>query len=597
MNFGKGRKICSTMKSFSVLLIYILTAISVVAQTDTNVMVVPADTNAPAAPSATDGVAVQTDTNAIMAQVETNAPAPPLGTNAAAGPAGMSALDPVGLHGTNAAAGPAGMNTATYPMSLENCIQQALQHNLDVQISRYDPQIQLFTVRANYGGYDPTLNLSGNYTYSKDGALIQNNQIVLPTTSQANTFGAGLSGGTPWGMTYNFGNGSQNSPGPANITETWGQKSTASGSFTTNFDNTSSSVGVSLTQPLLKNLWIDQTRLNIRVSKNRLQYSEQGLRLQLITSITAVENAYYELIYAQENVKVQQEALILAQTQLDQDQQRVQIGTLAQLDVQQDEAQVATSRANLIAAQSTLNMDQNTLKNLLTDQYSNWHSTDIQPTETITNAPLQLFNLQDSWSKGMTMRPDLLQSRLDVEKQGIQLKFDNNQLFPEVDIIGSYGYNGSGKEYSDVFSQINDANRPFYGIGGQLTMPLSNVGPRNTYKADKVTLQQLLLKLKQFEQNVMVDIDNAVKNAQSTYESVGATRQARVYAEAALDAEQKKYAVGKSTTFTVLQLQNTLTTDRGQEIRALANYYEALATLAQKEGSTLDRLRIDVMVK
>ena len=94
------------------------------------------------------------------------------------------------------------------------------------------------------------------------------------------------------------------------------------------------------------------------------------MRQQLITTVTAVENAYYELIYAQENVKVQQEALDLAQTQLDQDQQRVQIGTLAQLDVQQDEAQVATSQANLIAAQNTLATDQNTLKNLLTDDYS-----------------------------------------------------------------------------------------------------------------------------------------------------------------------------------------------------------------------------------
>ena len=122
-------------------------------------------------------------------------------------------------------------------------------------------------------------------------------------------------------------------------------------------------------------------RLTIQLAKNQLQSDEQGLRLQVITSVTAVENAYYELIYAQENVKVQQEALILAQTQLDQDRQRVQIGTLAQLDVQQDEAQVATSKANLIAAQYTLANDQNTLKNLLTDQYARWHDADIQPTE------------------------------------------------------------------------------------------------------------------------------------------------------------------------------------------------------------------------
>ena len=571
------------MKSFSVLLVLILAAFSAVAQTDTNATAVPADTEAAAASSATNGVAAQTDTNAIVPQAETNTPAAPMETNTVA-----PQTD------TNTVAIPANaMSTAaTRPMSLEDCIQEALQHNLDVQISRYDPQIQLFTVRTFYGGYDPTLNLSGDYSYNKQGAVIQNGLITLPTTTYENSFNAGLSGGTPWGMTYNFGDGQS---GPANVNEQWGQKSL--GSFTTNFDASSGSIGVNLTQPLLKNLWIDQTRLNIRVGKNRLQYTEQGLRLQLITSITAVENAYYELIFAQENVKVQEEALVLAQTQLDQDRQRVQIGTLAQLDVQQDEAQVASSKAALITAQYTLANDQNTLKNLLTDQYSNWHGTDIQPTETITNAPLQLFDLQDSWSKGMTMRPDLLQSRLNVEQQGIQLKFDHNQLFPELDLTGSYGYNGSGKEYNDVFSQFNDTDRPFYSIGGQLTMPLSNVGPRNTYKADKVTLQQLLLKLKQFEQNVLVDIDNAVKNAQSTYESVGATRQARIYAEAALDAEQKKYNVGKSTTFTVLQLQNTLTTDRGQEIRALANYYEALATLAQKEGSTLSRLHIDVEMK
>ena len=294
---------------------------------------------------------------------------------------------------------------------------------------------------------------------------------------------------------------------------------------------------------------------------------------------------------------MQQEALGLAQTQLDQDRQRVQIGTLAQLDVQQDEAQVATSKANLIAAQYTLATDQNTLKSLLTDEYLRWHDKDIQPTATITNAPLQLFDLQDSWNKGMTQRPDLLQSRLNVEQQGIQLKYSRNQLFPSLDLIGTYGFNGTGQQFRDTFDQFGEGNRPFYSYGVQFSTPLSNVGPRNQYKAGKVTMQQLLLQLKQFEQNVMVEIDNAVKNAQSAYESVNATRQARIYAEAALDAEQKKYAVGKSTTFTVLQLQNTLTADRGQEIRALANYYEALVNLAQQEGSTLERNHINIEIK
>jgi outer membrane protein len=467
---------------------------------------------------------------------------------------------------------------ATRAMSLQDCVQEALQHNLDLQIQRYNPQISLYSLNANYGGYDPTFNFSGTHAYNDSGTEFQNGQHVAGSDYNEDSFSSSFNGSTPWGMTYELG---------GNVSSAKGNNTVSN--FSLPFQNSSGQVGaLTLTQPLLKGFWIDQTRLNVRVGKNRLQYSEQQLRGQVITSITAVENAYFELVFAQENVQVQQEALNLAQTQLDQDKQRVQIGTMAQLDVQQDEAQVATSQANLIAAQNTLSIDENALKNLLTDNYAKWHDTLIQPTATLA-ATMQLFDLQDSWNKGMTERPDLLQARLNVEEQGIQLKFSYNQLYPSLDLVGSYGYNGSGRDFGDTFNQFDQADRPFWSYGAQFSMPLSNVGARNTYKAGKVTLKQLLLALKQQEQTAMVEIDNAVKQAQSNYQSVQATQEARTYAEAALDAEQKKYNVGKSTTFTVLQLQIALTTARSNEIRALADYNQALANLAAEEGSTLDR--------
>jgi len=464
---------------------------------------------------------------------------------------------------------------ASRAMSLQDCISEAMQHNLDMQIERFNPQISLYNLNAAYGGYDPTFDISGQHSYNVSPTVFNpslTNQTPS-TTTKADSFNSSLNGTLPEGLQYDF------SGNIADRTFDIGPNST---------ESTSGSIGVNLTQPLLKNFWIDNTRLTIRVAKNRLKFSEQGLRGQIITSVTAVANGYYELIFAQQNVKVQQEALDLAQTQLDQDKQRMQIGTLAQLSVQQDEAQVAQNQANLITAQSTLETDQNTLKSLITDDYARWHDTDIQPTETLA-APIQLFDLQDSWSKGMTKRPDLLQARLNVEQQGIQLKFYRNQLFPELDLIGTYGFNGASKEYSGTFDQFNQGNAPFYSYGAQLSVPLSNIGPRNQYKSTKATLQQVVLQLKQFEQNVMVEIDNAVKQAQSAYQSADATRQARIYAEAALDAEEKTYAVGKATTFDVLQLQNNLTAARSQEIRALANYNEALANLADEEGSTLER--------
>ncbi|HTL71655.1 MAG TPA: TolC family protein [bacterium] len=472
---------------------------------------------------------------------------------------------------------------ATRPLSLQDCFAAALKNNFDVRIERYNPQISQFNLSSAYGGYDPQFNLSGQHSRTDEGAYLNsNNQLVLPTTTDENSFDSSFTGATPWGMTYNLG---------GNVAETSGRKGGTN--FFSNFDSSSGSVGLSLTQPLLKNFWIDNNRLQILVAKNQLKYSEQALRNQIITTVTAVENAYYELIYARENVTVQREALTLAQTQLDQDKQRVQVGSLAPLDVKQDEAQVAQSRANLIAAQNTLSVNQNTLKNLITDSYSQWHDVDIEPTVAL-DATRQLFDVQDSWSKGMVSRPDLQQAKLNVEQQGIQLKYYRNQLFPEVDLIGSYGFNGSGREYNDSFSQMNDGSRPYYSYGGQLTIPLSNAKARNQLKSGKANEKQLLLQLKQLEQNVMVQIDNAVKQAQSAWESADATKQARIYAEAALDAEQKKYAVGKSTTFTVLQLQNNLTAARSSEIRSLADYNEALANLAAAEGTTLERQHLDL---
>ncbi len=464
-------------------------------------------------------------------------------------------------------------------MSLQDCIQEALGHNLDMQISRENPQINLYKLNEAYSGYDPTFNIKGQHEYDVSPGSGYNqygSTPVPPSTSKADSFSSDIGSTLPWGLQYDF-------IGTVNQVHS-----------SDNPESSSGSIQVTLTQPLLKDFWIDSTRLSIRQAKNNLQSSVQGLRLQVITSVTAVATAYYELIYAFENVQVQQEALDLSSTQLDQDQQRVDIGSLAPLSVQQDQSQEAQNQASLISAQLTLTEDQNTLKNLIADtNYMMWHDVDVEPTESLV-AKMEEFNLQDSWNKGMSERPDLIQARLTAENQGIQLKFDRNQLFPELDAIGSYGYNGSGPQYSDSFGEVSQGNAPFYTFGGKLSMPLGNVGPRNTLKSDKLTLQQYLLTLKQDEQSVMVEIDNAVQTAKSDYESVNATKQARIYAEAALDAEQKTYAVGKATTFEVLQYQNSLTTARLNEIRALANYEEDLAKLAQQEGSTLERYGIDI---
>jgi len=481
---------------------------------------------------------------------------------------------------------PSMTNVLEQSISLDQVLQATLQNNYDIAIQRLNPQIAAYDVSLGYAAFDPTFAASITHTYSKTaGGFNQTIETNVPgSTLKNNIVASSLGGVLPFGTTYNF---------TENLTERYGMVAGHA------VDSSSGSIGVNVTQPLLRNFWMNQNLLTILVNKNRYKYSEQGLRLQVITTITLAEQAYYDLIADRENVQVQRAALELADRLLAENKKRVEVGTMAPLDEKQAESQLESSRADLISAERALTAQENVFKQALSGDYAKVHDISYIPVETLA-APVQVFDLQSSWTKGMTMRPDLIQARLNLEQQGIQLKYDRNQLFPELDVFGSYGYGAGGPttvEWGDATGDLTSRNQPFYSYGASISVPLSNAKARATYKQTKLTVQQALLTLKQLEQNVLVEIDDAIKQAQSDYQSVAATRAAREYAEAALDAEQKKFQSGKSTSFIVLSLQKDLTTARSAEITALASYNKSLAALAQQEGSTLERRGITVKVE
>jgi len=246
----------------------------------------------------------------------------------------------------------------------------------------------------------------------------------------------------------------------------------------------------------------------------------------------------------------------------------------------------------LLAAEGAEDTQQRLLKNLLSDDYSQWMDVYIQPAEALIAIPEQ-FDLQESWRRGLTQRPDVLQQKIALEKQGYIIKFQKNQLFPQLDIVGSAGLNASSREdLDDALNQIRGRDNPFWSVGGQLSIPLGNRSARYSYRSAKVTRQQIELQLKQLEQQVLIRIENAIAVARTAFQRANATREARTFAEAALEAEQKKLESGKSTSFEVLRLQRDLTTARSGEIRALADYNAALAQIALNEGTTLERRKV-----
>lgn len=484
----------------------------------------------------------------------------------------------------NAGRAQTNLTSGTQPITLQQCIQLALQHNFDLQIERYNPKVSVFNLNAAYAGYDPIFSIAGQHDYSEtSGGFDPTTGLPRPASKiDDNAFSSSISGGlTPWGMNYTL---------AGNIAETFGSSAGIP------IDQTRGGVSVSVSQPLLKNFWIDNTRLNIAVAKNRLKFTDLSLRSRLISTVTSVELAYYDLIAAYESIKVQEKALQLAEQLLAEDKKKVEVGSLAPLDEKQAESQVASARADLLAAHQTFDLRENTLKFLVSEDYARIHGLILEPMESL-EAQVQSFDLQDSWNKGLTVRPDLLQAKLDLERQGIVLKYDHNQLFPQLDVFGTYGHGASGvREFYQGFDQFGNGDNPYWTYGARLSIPLASVSARNNYKSTKVSIEQSLLALKKLEQSIMVDIDNAVKVAQSSYQRVDATHAARLYAEAALEAEQKKLENGKSTNFEVLSLQSSLTLARSAEIGALADYNKALSALAQFEGTTLERRKIDVQV-
>jgi outer membrane protein TolC len=480
---------------------------------------------------------------------------------------------------------------APRPLALQECVEMALKKNLELRIERVNPQFALFNLAAARAGYEPSLSLSGQHDHNESGSRLLSGGFAIPgSTTDSDSFGGSLGGLTPWGMTYDL---------RGNANEQYGNSfgfDANTNLITSAFDSSQSSVAIDVVQPLLKNFWIDGTRLNIAVAKNRVKYSELGLKARIIDIVTRVELAYYDLEFGHESVKVQQQALELAQRLREENKKRVEVGALAPLDEKQSEAEVAARQADLIAAQRNLELLENILKQLLNDDFASWSAERIEPVDSLSGER-QLFNLQDSWAKGLAGRPEYRQATLDVEREGIQLKYDHNQLYPQLDVFGTFGYNGSGREFSDSLDEVNQRDRAFYTYGGKITIPLGNGAARNRYKSTKAGREQSLLLLKKLEQDIMIGIDNAIKLAQSNYERIEATRKAREYAEAALSAEQKKLENGKSTSFIVLSLQRDLTAAQSTEISALVQYKRALAQVAQAEGSTLERRKIDLSVK
>jgi len=468
-------------------------------------------------------------------------------------------------------------------ITLDECLQEAFENNLDLKIIRYSPELAELALTSSYGAYDPTYSFGYDANKANIPPQFRIDQVQAPqNTSWGQNYTMGVGGLLPTGADYRLFGGLNPQRSRFLFGDNLDYQNSVNGRS-----------GVELTQPLLRDLWIDQVRWSISLNKKTILQQEQSVRSQLIQTATAVQSAYYRVAAARGAITVQEQAVQLAERLLSENRKRVEVGAMAPLESQQAESQLAGARANLITAQESFGLAQNTLRQLLTSDYGDLADTTLEPGDKFIPQPYP-YNRPESWSRGLTMRPDIIQSQLEMEKQNVTVRFRRNQMFPQLDLVSSFSVAVNTENLSTSLNQLANTDFKAYGVGARLTFPLGNRSASSGFKSAKLQREQLILQHKLLEQFIMARIDNAILVAQSSFLRIEATKQARIYGEAALDAEQKKLENGKSTTFEVLRLQRDLTDARFTEVRSLLDYFIAMVALFEIEGSTLERLGVRV---
>jgi outer membrane protein TolC len=473
------------------------------------------------------------------------------------------------------------------PLSIDDAVKLALEQNLGVQIQRIDPQIQDMGIAQARSFWSPQLNSSlsrQSQTQPGTSALSGGRNIDNGTFAT----GLGISQNLPWGASYN-----------AN----WNNARFTTNNLFSNFSpQLASNLNLQFTQPLLRNFSMDQIRQQVANSKKLRELSDIQLDAVIMQTSRAVKNAYWDLSYAIDNLKAQQESLKLAQQSLRDNQKRVEIGTMAPIDIVQAQAEVASNEERVIVAEAAIKRAQDNLRALILDPGApDFWTTTFQPVDV---APFQELAIDSDAAarNALDKRSDLRAAKNSIERSDVDIRYLRNQILPEVNAQASYitrgvggvqlspvdlaaaatdgdiparkikGSTGFGTVLGDVFQSAY----PDWTVGVQISYPLgTNTAQANLARA-RLQYQQAQTQLRNLEMIVATQVRDAARNVQTNQKRVQSARASRELQEKKLEAEEKKLAAGMSSSFFVFQAQRDLALARTAEIQAISDYNKSL---------------------
>jgi outer membrane protein TolC len=405
-------------------------------------------------------------------------------------------------------------------------------------------------------------------------------------------------------------------------------RTTTNSLFGTLVPELNSGFRLTMRQRLLSGFGLGPNTRFIRIAKNNREISDIAFRNQVISTVTQIQNIYWDLVNAYEDVKVRERSRALAEKTLSDNRKQVEIGTLAPIEIVRAESEVATRNQELIVAQTNLQLQQLLIKNAITRDLRDPRlaAAPVVPTDAM-QLPAQepIVPVQDLLNDAMQHRPELSQARIDLTNRDINQKAARNALLPTVDLVAWYGAAGlagnqnpnitcaidpctpqetsEGKVppgtiartgWPNAFRNLFDHSNPDYAIGFNVTIPIRNRAAQADQVRSELEYRQAQLRLRQLENQIGIEVRNAQFALQQNRARVDAAAKGRQLAQESLDAEQKKYALGASTNFQVLQAQRDLSLAESNLVSARSAYEKSRVELDRVTGLTLSRNNISM---
>jgi outer membrane protein TolC len=468
-------------------------------------------------------------------------------------------------------------------LTVDEAVKLALQNNLGVQIARVDPQVQDLAIAQARANWTPTFNTT-----------VLNSSIDSPT----NSFLSGGQGPSisddrlsnnigvqqllPWGGTYNVG---------------WdSQRSTTSNIFTNFSPQIRSSLALSYTQPLLRNFKIDSVRQQLLVSQKNREIADVDLRQTVTTTTRAVRNAYWDLAYAIGSLQVQQQSLNLARESLRNNRARVEIGTMAPIDIVEAQAEVAQREESVILAEAQIDRTEDALRALIYDpSMPDFWTVRLEPAELPPFEPV-MVDADAAVRAALDRRTDLQQARKTLEANDVSIRYFRNQTLPDISASVDYGLTGLGgtqllrgeggfpgpiigqlqRGFGSVLGDLFANDFPNWTVQLNISYPIGLSTQEASLTRARLQYSQGQTQLKNQQLQVATQVRDVTRQVQTNQKRVEATRASRQLAERRLEAEEKKFQAGMSTSFFVFQAQRDLSQARANELRAVVDYNHSI---------------------